>query len=208
MIAETGRARLLVVTRQITDARGGRNLLDQKRGALVRALAERAPRLEETRAAAIRAVAKARAALVEAQLDLGRTAIDAAALAQSRFPGPTLRPASVAGVPVVDIDVPDFDFQPRYGPASGSPSLDAAGAAFVSSVPVILKLAAEEASERNLQKALQRVIRRMNALDTVIIPQLLHEQRRVADGLEEDERDEAVRRHAWLTRARSSAGGL
>ena len=97
-----------------------------------------------------------------------------------------------AGIPrVVD------RFVPRYGPVAASPELDRAGARFTSLVPALLDLAAQEASVRRLRRALLRTVRRLNALDIVVLPGLAGAIHLVTSALEEEERDEAVRRECW-----------
>ena len=65
-------------------------------------------------------------------------------------------------------------------------------------IPLLLLLATFEAV-RNLQAALRKTVRRLQALEQLVIPQLDREARAVAAALEEEERDDAVRARRWLT---------
>jgi vacuolar-type H+-ATPase subunit D/Vma8 len=56
---------------------------------------------------------------------------------------------------------------------------------------------------RNLQAGLLKTVRRLKALERVVIPRLEREVREVAAALEEEERDESVRRKAWLATTRA-----
>ena len=107
-------------------------------------------------------------------------------------------------VTVVAVAVPEgrgiaTPFRPQYGPASGSPLVDAAGGAFCEAVGPLAAFAAADAGVRQLRAALTRTARRLNALDTVLIPDIRAEIRAVAAALEEEERDDAVRRKRWMS---------
>ncbi len=198
MIEAAGRSRLLSLRRDLASARAGRDLLDRKREAILRAVTERLPRVTELGRTVSRELAAARAVLGEAQVDLGRTAVDAAALAQPPIVSIEVRETMVVGVRLPQIGMTAAPFRPRYGPMSGSPRLDQAGAAFTAILPSLLALASEEASVRRLRAALARTVRRVNALDVLVLPELSDQIHTVAAALEEEDRDEAVRRRQWL----------
>lgn len=197
------RSRLLQLRRDLEAARRGRDLLDRKREALLRAIAERTPQRDARRTAAATALGEARTALDTAHIELGRTAVGAAALAQPPHGPLHVERASVVGVPVPRVHLPPARFQPYYGPASGSWSLDRAGAAFAGALAVLLALASEQAALRALGAALARTARRLNAIDQVIIPDISHQIASIAAALEEEERDEASRRKQWLRTVRT-----
>ena len=198
MIEAAGRSRLLELRREFMTAREGRDLLDRKREAILRAINDRLPHLEAMRVAAVTRLTAARAALGDAQVELGRSAIDAAAFAQAPLLGIAARETSVVGVLLPQVDARSSpSFLPRYGPASGSTALDRAGEAFAAAIPDLLAYASTEASVGRLRRALQRTVRRLNALDRIVLPELEHKIQIVASALEEEERDEAVRRERW-----------
>jgi V/A-type H+/Na+-transporting ATPase subunit D len=203
VIESAGRSRLLDLRRQIVTARDGRALLDRKREAILRAVTERAPRLDALRRSVAVALADARSRLADAQMALGRIAVDSAALAQPPMAAIEAAETSLVGVALPDARVAVDHFVPRYGPVAVSPELDRAGARFMSLVPELLDLAAQEASVRRLNRALLRTVRRLNALDMIVLPELARELRMVTSALEEEERDEAVRRECWRGSAAS-----
>lgn len=194
------RSQLLRLRAGLRAAADGRELLDRKREAIVRALVERVPRCEQLRREAADRLGAARAALADAQLELGRAAIDAAVLAQPVGADVEVTDASVVGVRVPRVDVPTRRFEPAYGRASGSDRLDAAGDAFVRAIGPLAAFAAEETAVRRLRAALSRTARRLNALDKQLIPEIRHEIQTLASALEEEERDDAVRRRVWTAR--------
>lgn len=195
------RSQLLRLREDLRTARDGRELLDRKREAILRALTDAIARRNAVYTDLVERLRTARSQLRLAQLHLGRGAIDAAALAQPPAP-----PFEVAESSVVGIRVPHFEraplvFHPHYAPSSGSPLLDEAGAAWTRVVTVVIKFAEADITVRRLKDALARTARRLNALDRDIIPAMRSDLRVLTATLEEDERDDAVRRKQWLTKS-------
>jgi V/A-type H+-transporting ATPase subunit D len=188
------RSRLLQLRRDLEAARQGRQLLDRKREAIVRALADHLPRRAERLQAARQAMASARASLTVAQDQLGRAAVTAAAIAQPLLDCCRRDTVTIAGVRVPTLSLPPAPFIPHYGPTSASPALDRAGGAFTTLVETLLGLASEDTAVRRLRAALARTARRLNALDHIVLPGMARDIRAIASALEEDERDEATRR--------------
>jgi V/A-type H+-transporting ATPase subunit D len=188
------RCRLLQLRRDLDAAREGRQLLDRKREAIVRALAEHLPRRAAQLQAARQAIETARASLGLAQDELGRAAVTAAAIAQPLLDGWRRDAVTIAGVRVPTLFLSHAVFLPHYGPTGGSPALDRAGAAFVHAVEALAALASEDAVVRRLRRALARTARRLNALDHIVLPAIARDIRAIASALEEDEREEATRR--------------
>jgi len=195
------RSQLLRLRAQLRAAGDGRDLLDRKREAIVRAIADRTARCDASRRDAVAQLGAARAALRDAQLESGRAAIDAAALAQRADADLVVADASIVGVRVPQVQVDARTFRAEYAPASGTDRLDAAGAAFVRAIGPLAVFAADDTALRRLRAALARTARRLNALDKQLIPDIRRDIRDLAAALEEEERDEGVRRKLWLTRA-------
>jgi vacuolar-type H+-ATPase subunit D/Vma8 len=78
--------------------------------------------------------------------------------------------------------------------------LDEAGAAYRELLVALVALADAESVRRTLERGLQRTARRLGALETLVLPRLRAEIRQVAGALEEEERDEALRRRGFLKR--------
>ena len=81
-----------------------------------------------------------------------------------------------------------------YGAAATTESLDEAGAAFTELLPHIVALAQEELAVVRISDAMKKTTRLLNALQKVVLPRIEHDIRAIVEGIEEDERDEAVRR--------------
>jgi V/A-type H+-transporting ATPase subunit D len=187
------RSALHALRRDLEAARLGRDLLDDKREAILRTLLERAPRHKAAGAAAVAALAAARRRLVAAVVECGRNAVDAAVLAQPAAAAVDWRPGSVVGVPTPALTARIPAFTPRYGAASLTAELDRAGEDFSAAAGALVAFAEEDAAARNLQTGLSRTIRRLRALEQIVIPEIERQRRAVAVAVEEDERDDTVR---------------
>ena len=187
------RSALHALRRDLEAARLGRDLLDDKREAILRSLLERAPRHAAARDAAVAALDAARRRLAAAAVESGPNAVDGAALAQPPVATVDWRPASVVGVPTPALTARIPPFAPRYGAAPLTAELDRAGEDFSTAASALVTFAEEEAAVRNLQLGLSRTIRRLRALEQVVIPGIERQRRAVAVAVEEDERDDTVR---------------
>lgn len=192
------RSRLLRLRRDLRAAEEGRNLLDRKREAIVRTIAERSPRCARHEAAAGVSLAAAREAVRGVQTQIGRAAVDGAALAQEPPPPLSMSDTIVVGVKIPRADLEPARFMPRYGPAGVPASLDHAGAAVVAALSDLAALASEAVALRRLRAALARTARRLNALDQIVLPSLAEQVRAIDAALEEEERDESTRRTRWV----------
>jgi H(+)-transporting ATP synthase subunit D len=198
MIRGAFRARLLELRRELEAAQSGRDVLDQKRELLVRHLAEAARREGEARSGARQLLAEARRSLKSARISMGTAAVEAAILAQPECAAVERRMSSMLGVPVPRLAAQIPPFHAVYGPAGTTVELDAAGAAWHEALLALVTLADAEGVRRALEVGLRRTARRLGALETIVLPRLRGELRRVAGALDEEERDETLRRRRFL----------
>jgi V/A-type H+-transporting ATPase subunit D len=205
MIGAANRSRLLQLRQEQQAARIGRDLLDNKREAILRELLQRVRLRDSRRDRLRRAGQEASAALDTALVEIGPRAADTAALAQPSTAAVELRPASLVGVPVPRLHAKVPPYRPHYGIAGTSASLDSAGERFTALLVALVALAEDEEAVRHLQEGLRKTVRRLQALEKVVIPRLEREAREVAAALEEEERDESFRRKRWLS-ARGGSG--
>ena len=192
------RWRLLELQRHRAAVRRGIELLDSKREALLRALAERSDAAVRARARVARALMDARLPLDRALVEIGVAAGLAASFAQPVAAGVDVREESVLGVRIPRLRGDPAPFRVHYGPGGTCAALDEAGAAFAALLPHVLRLAEEERAEYNLRRGLQRTVRTLNALKIVQLPAIDAEIRSVAAALEEEEREQThVLYAAW-----------
>ena len=192
------RSRLLELRREREAARRGREVLEQKLELLRRELQRRKVLRGEKRGQLQRALGLARHALQESRIELGRSAIESAALAQPSAPEIAWLASTIVGVTVPRMEVPVREFRARYGPGGTAASLDDAASRFTALLPQVLALASDEAAVNALHRGLQKTARRLNALEKSILPRLDREMRDLAGALEEEEREEASRRKIWM----------
>jgi H(+)-transporting ATP synthase subunit D len=171
----------------------GADLLDRKREALLRALATRARATADRRTRLAAALAAAYRTLGRALVEIGELSALAATAAQPRTIDITAASDAVVGVRVPRLIVTGAPPAPQYGPGGTSAALDAAVTAFGGLLEELVRVAEDEAAERSLKRGLRRTVRTLNALRTVLLPAVDAGIRAVAAGLEEEERDEAVR---------------
>jgi H(+)-transporting ATP synthase subunit D len=195
------RSRLHALHAELQSAQLGRNLLDDKREAILRTLGERSRRRATALTRVEEAWEVAQRALHEACLDMGPNAVDAAGLAQEVHVSIAWRPGSVAGVATPRLIESVEAFAAAYGAATTTDSLDRTGAEFTRVIGALVRLAEEDEAVRNLQTALRKTVRRLKGLEQLVIPQLESEARAIAVALEEEERDDAVRARRLLAAA-------
>jgi V/A-type H+-transporting ATPase subunit D len=193
------RSRLLELRAALAAAAHGHEVLERKRELLLFELRRRTAELAEERRRVVPALAAARAALARARVELGGAALDAAVLAQPETAAVELSAGSILGTAVPRLSAKAAAFRPAYGTAGTAATVDAAGAAFASLLPDLARVAELGATVAALGRGLRKTARRVSALERVVIPACEADLSAVLQGLEEDERDEAVRRRAWLS---------
>jgi len=208
------RMELLARKAQITLARQGRELLEQKRAALMKEFLRIADTVMERSDALQQAAANARQALAWTEAFAGTEAVKSAALASR-----SELPLQVSSVSVMGVKVPHIE-QKRvsrsvlgrgYSIVGTSITIDEAAAAFETEVDSIIKLAESELRLTRLASEIQRTSRRLNALDHLLIPRLEAERDFIQMALDERERSDHFRLKLVkriLERKRESLGKL
>jgi V/A-type H+-transporting ATPase subunit D len=182
----------LTLTRQLTFAREGYDLLEQKRQILVFELMSRLARARDAQRRIARAMDEAFQALREALLDIGSDALDRASLAV--LPGYELRMAdqSLMGLRVPQVAV---ELQPpgaQYGVGGTSARTDEAMRRFTEALKILAELAELENAVLRLARELRKTQRRCNALSKVFIPDYSETISYILSSLEERERESFV----------------
>jgi V/A-type H+-transporting ATPase subunit D len=206
MIGAATRSRLFDLRRDRIAARRSAELLDQKREVLLREIARRERLRKELRHRVAVAWNEANHRLRIARVDLGMRAVEAAALAQLARHTLVRGETSVMGVRIPQWSATVEPYRACYGPAGTAESLDEAGAAFTALIPQVVALAQEEIALACLSIAMRKTTKLLNALQKVVLPRLDREIRAIVDGIEEDERDDSLRRlvamshesHRWV----------
>jgi len=197
------RSELLARRTRIVLAAQGRDLLKDKRAALLREFAALRAQTLDDLAALERRAAAARRVLAEAVALDGPEAVGSAALAAGRELEARASARSVAGVPVVDLAharAARARTARGYALATTSPRIDAVADAFEGQLDALLDAAATELNLRRLAAEIAATTRRVNALEHAVIPRLEAERDQIAAVLDERELEDRVR----LRRARAA----
>jgi H(+)-transporting ATP synthase subunit D len=194
MITSTARSRLYELRRDRVAAHRSAELLERQREVLLRELTRRIARRDALRKAVTARHAEALRLLAIARVEMGTTGVAAAALAQAPRYTITSRLGSIMGVRLIELTSRFDAFRASYGVAATRESLDRAGAAFHDLLPELVRLLQEEFAVSRLRRAARKTTKLVNALNKIVLPRIEREIRATVEGIEEEERDENVRR--------------
>ncbi|HEX6640922.1 MAG TPA: V-type ATP synthase subunit D [Thermoanaerobaculia bacterium] len=198
MIGAATRSRLFELRRERSAAKRSAELLDRKREVLLREIARRERVRRELRNVADAKYAEAQERLKIARVELGMRAVEAAALAQPARHSIVHRQTSVMGVRIPLLAATIEPYRASYGAAATAESLDECGAAFTDLLPHLVALAQEEIALARLSAAMRKTTKLLNALQKVVLPKIETDIHAIVDGLEEEERDDAIRRRSHV----------
>jgi V/A-type H+-transporting ATPase subunit D len=181
---------------QLELAQQGRDLLEQKRTALMKELFKVADTVLEHTGLLQQTVYQARKALARAEAKAGAETIRSATLASRAELALQVSTTSVMGVTVPKIEqkhVARSILERGYSIVGTSTLIDETAAAFEDEVDAIILLADSELRLTRLAKEIQGTSRRLNALDQLIIPRLKSELNYIQESLDEQERSDHFR---------------
>ena len=190
------RSELLARRAQIGLATQGRDLLKDKRAALMVEFSRLSTGVLEAVATLGRRAAESAGALRDAVAFDGPEAVGSAALAASGDIATHVSTQIVAGVPVVELEhdrITRARTARGYSLAATTPRIDVAAASFERQLDRLLDVAAAELSLRRLAEEISRTTRRVNALEHVVVPRLESERDAIAMVLVERELEDRVR---------------
>jgi V/A-type H+/Na+-transporting ATPase subunit D len=199
------RTELLARRRAVALAEQGRDVLADKRTALLRAFQARSRELVRRLAALRTSAAGARACLDAATAVVGPSGLASASYAAAATVGVSVQAEVIAGVSVVDVRHAEVRRAPSdrgYATVATDPVVDTVAEVYEQEVLDLLELAALELTVRRLAQEIARTTRQVNALEQVVVPRLRTQESRIALALEEREREETAR----LRRARTWRG--
>ena len=187
---------LLLARAQLGLARQGRELLEQKRDALLREFYRDVEIVLAAHEELEEAAAAARLALDASRIRLGSECVAAAAAAATGELSVDVEWAAVMGVPVPIVAprrvVRSPETRGRALAVSG-PALELTAERFEEMLAVALRVATLESRVRRLAREIRRTSSRVNALRTRVIPRLETETAEASLALEQRERDDRFR---------------
>jgi V/A-type H+-transporting ATPase subunit D len=190
------RMELLARKAQTALAKQGRDLLEQKRTALMKEFMRTANTAFERSDALQESAAEASQSLARAEAMAGAEAVRSATLASRGGFSLEVSTSSVMGVRVPHIEQksPNRSLLERgYSIVGTSTSIDETASAFEQEVKDIIQLADTTLRLVRLGDEIKRTSRRLNALDHNLIPRLESEQRFIETALDERERADHFR---------------
>jgi len=183
------RTNLIKLRDDLELAHEGHELLEQKREILVVELKGLTAKAVEAQKRVDEELARAHAALMEAQLASGDSGISFAARAVNVKSDINLRERKIMGVSIPTVDVSLKDNAPYYGPQGTSVWTDEAVVRFKNAIAAIGRLAESRISLIRLAREVQKTVRRVNALEKVFIPDYEETVTHIEDSLEEADRE-------------------
>jgi len=190
------RMELLAHKLQIALATQGRDILKEKRHALMQEFMKIAEHVLVRSDALAHAAAEARSALARAAALDGDEAVRSASFAAGGEVSLTVEGSSVMGVqvPVIEHTTVARSLLDRgYSLLGTSARIDQAAERFEAELNLVLELAASEMRLHRLLQALQSTSRRVNALEHRLIPRLVAERDAIQATLAEREREDTFR---------------
>ena len=197
------RSELLAKRTQIALARQGRELLEQKRNALLQELMRTAEQALRDSGDLEQSAGQSAAALSLAQAIDGPEAVLSASFAARGEIALDMSVTSVMGVRVPIIERRSASRGPLdrgYSLSGVSARIDAVADAFEGQLDLIIELAMSELRLRRLAQEINRATRRVNALEHVLIPRLEKERVYIEMVLQERERENLFRLKRVKTR--------
>jgi len=190
------RSELLARRARIRLATQGRDLLQEKRDQLMEEFRKVADVVLSGSGALDRAAAEGRKALALAEAFDGPEGVASAARA-----GPSQIPLDARATSVMGVRIAEISYEPVGRPVAGrgyslagsTPRIDHAAARFEAELDLILELAASELRLRRLADEIGKTTRRVNALESIVIPRLTLEVQMIQSALEERERQDRFR---------------
>jgi V/A-type H+-transporting ATPase subunit D len=190
------RAELLARKNQIALAYQGRDLLKEKRNALMQQLMRTAEQVMQGSDILEQRAGEAAAMLALAEAIDGPEAVHSAAFASRGQVTLEVTGANIMGVPIPVIEQKSVARSPLdrgYSPSSVSSRVEATAEAFETLLDRVIELADREMRLRRLTEEIGRTTRRINALENVLIPRLKAQLDYIQLMLEEREREDLFR---------------
>ena len=183
------RTNLLRLKGDLAFALEGYELLEQKREILMAELKRVTGLAAEAQRKVDEELAKAFVALKEAQMATGVAGVASAARAVNAKAELVTHERHVMGVAIPSVTLTLTESPPHYGSAMTSVWTDEALLRFHNALAAIGALAETHTAVARLAREIQKTIRRVNALEKILIPDNRETKKYVEDSLEEADRD-------------------
>jgi V/A-type H+/Na+-transporting ATPase subunit D len=180
---------LLKLRQELSFARLGHELLDQKRNILVLELLALVDQTVDFNERVVRALAEAYRTLQEAVMHMGKLKVATLASAVNIAAEITLKQRRVMGVRLPVVETSFVEHPPYYSPMGTSFWIDGSIIQFKQALQLMGRLAELKISIIRLATEVRKTIRKVNALEKIAIPELQASVLFIQNRLEENERD-------------------
>ena len=189
LAVSVNKSNLLRLKEELSFAREGRELLDEKKEALMAHISGLATKAERVRSKMNQVLAEAYEQLREAIIRHGSLACERAALATRAGEDIEVREKSFMGVALPMVHQTTPKFLPSYGFLGTGASLDAVAKTILGGLEIMIELAEIEVGLARLIYEIKKTIKRLNALENIYIPRFEATVKHLEDNLEEKERE-------------------
>lgn len=183
------RTNLMRIKEDLEFALEGHELLEQKRDILIAEIERFTGLATKAQQDVDAALAEAFDALREAKFATGESGLRSAGSAVNVSVELSIKERHVMGVAVPAVELSVSGNPPHYGPAMTSVWTDEAVQRFHAALATIGILAQTQTAVLRLARAIQKTIRRVNALEKLLIPDYRETKKFVEDSLEDSDRD-------------------
>jgi len=198
---------LLKLRQELSFARLGHELLDQKRNILVLELLALVDQTVDFQERVVRSLAEAYRTLQEAVMHTGKLKVATLASAVNINAEITLRQRRVMGVRLPVVETTFVEHSPYYSPMGTSFWIDGSINEFKEALQLMGRLAELKISIIRLATEVRKTIRKVNALEKIAIPELRANVLFIQNRLEENERDMFVLMKMVKSRLLARKGG-
>ena len=188
---KTTRLELIRTKARVRVAAKGLSLLKMKRGSLVMEFFEMAKQIRSMRENMRESVARAMESIKIAEAQAGTIEVERIAAEQGGASA-TVNARNVMGVVIPNVELSLRDYGAGYGVVSVPTSITDAKSSFATLSRLIVEVVEKEASLRKLLNEIEKLNRRSNAIENVVIPAMKSRIVYIKQRLEDLERDQTV----------------
>ncbi|MCL5431257.1 MAG: V-type ATP synthase subunit D [Candidatus Marsarchaeota archaeon] len=188
---KTTRLELIRTKARVRVAAKGLSLLKMKRGSLVMEFFEMAKQIRSMRENMRESVARAMESIRIAEAQAGTIEVERIAAEQGSASA-TVNARNVMGVVIPNVELSLRDYGAGYSVVSVPTSITDAKSSFATLSRLIVEVVEKEASLRKLLNEIEKLNRRANAIENVVIPAMKSRIVYIKQRLEDLERDQTV----------------
>ncbi|MDD3997576.1 MAG: V-type ATP synthase subunit D [Sphaerochaetaceae bacterium] len=186
------RSNLLKLTDELKFATLGRDLLDQKRSILVVELLTLVDQAVDYQSKVDRALEKAQNSIQKTVMEMGRLKVANLFGAVDIRSSVTLRERKVMGVRLPQVETSFIERGPYFSPEGTTLSVEQSLRSYREALELMGRLAELKVSIMRLAREVKKTVRKVNALEKIVIPDLKESVSYMQSRIEETERENFI----------------